>query len=292
MKLTILGSGTAVPLLDRNCAGYLLEINNTRENQSVVSEFGEISERKGAFAFDSSLASHRFSVPRKFKKFSREKLLFDSGAGTIRRLLELKINLFDIDNLFYTHLHNDHINDLGAIIWSNNYGGIRKNPLNLYGPKGLKQYYNILVKKLLKPAKINFKINVKELTKSAVKIKNITVKTNEIRHSITTKSIAYRIKHQNKTLVYAGDAEYCNEVIEVAMNADALLIECSFPDNKRIKGHLTPSLAGKIASKAKVKRLILTHFYPEALKADIKKQCKKRFKGEVILAKDKMKINL
>ena len=26
MKLTILGSGTAAPLLDRNCAGYLLEV--------------------------------------------------------------------------------------------------------------------------------------------------------------------------------------------------------------------------------------------------------------------------
>ena len=249
MKLTILGSGTAAPLLDRNCAGYLLKINN-------------------------------------------KKLLLDSGAGTIRRLLELKIDLFEIEHIFYTHLHNDHINDLGAIIWSNNYGGIRKKALNLYGPYGFKQYYNILIKKLLKPTKINFKINVKELKNSAIKINDIEIKTHEIRHSSTTKSIAYRIKHQNKTLVYAGDAEYCDEAIETAINADVLLIECSFPDNKKIEGHLTPSLAGKIASKAKVKRLILTHFYPEALKADIKKQCEKEFKEEIILAKDKMTINI
>src|SRR3989338_1169365 len=113
MKLTILGSGTAAPMLDRNNAGYLLEIDN-------------------------------------------EKLLFDSGAGTIRRLLELKVDLFDIDNIFYTHLHNDHINDLGAIIWSNNYGGIRKRALNIFGPRGFKKYCNILIKKLLKPTKINF----------------------------------------------------------------------------------------------------------------------------------------
>lgn len=247
MKLTILGSGTAAPVLERNCAGHLLEIDN-------------------------------------------EKLLFDSGAGSIRRLLELKVNLFDIDNIFYTHLHNDHINDLGAIIWSNNYGGIRKKPLNLHGPYGFKQYYNILLKKLLKPNKLYFKINVKELKNSIIKIGNTKIKTQEIKHSATTKSIAYRIEHKNKVFVYAGDAEYCNEIIEVSKDADALLIECSFPDNKKTEGHLTPSLVGKLAAKANVKQLILTHFYPEILKTDIKKGCRKEFNGEIILARDKMRI--
>src|SRR3989344_3289145 len=139
MRLTILGSGTAAPLLSRNCAGYLVESG-------------------------------------------KKKLLFDSGAGTIRRLLELKIDLFEIDHIFYTHLHNDHINDLGAIIWSNNYGGTRKRALNLYGPKGFKKYCNILIKKLLKPTKINFQLNIKELKKSSIEIKNIKIKTNPIVH--------------------------------------------------------------------------------------------------------------
>ena len=120
----------------------------------------------------------------------------------------------------------------------------------------------------------------------------MTIKTSPTKHSTTTKSITYRIEHQNKSLVYTGDTDYCSETIQAAKNTDVLLIECSFPDNKRIEGHLTPSLAGRIASKAKVKRLILTHFYPEALKADIKKQCEKVFKREIILARDKMKINI
>ena len=249
MKLAILGSGTAAPLLDRNCAGYIIEAGG-------------------------------------------EKLLFDSGAGTIRRLLELRYDLFEIGDIFYTHLHNDHINDLGAVIWSSNYGGIRKKPLNLYGPQGFKEYFDILLKRLLKPTKINFKINVRELKKSIIKIKNITISTNEIKHSSTTKSIAYRVEHKNKVVVYTGDTEYCNEAIEIAENADALLIECSFPDSKKVKEHLTPSLAGRIAAKAAVKTLILTHFYPEVLKTNIKKQCEKVFSGKIILAKDKMRINI
>ena len=247
MRLTILGSGTAAPLLARSCAGYLVEADS-------------------------------------------QKLLFDSGAGTIRRLLEIKESLFEIGHIFYTHLHNDHINDLGAIIWSNNYGVVRKKPLNLYGPKGFKKYFDILLNKLLKPGKLNFKINVKELKKSTVKINAITIKTFPIKHSNTTKSIAYRIGHKNKSLAYIGDTGYNTQAISAAKNADFLMAECSLP--KEAEGHLTPALAGKIAAKASVKNLILTHFYPEVLKTDIKKQCSGEFKGNIILAKDRMKINI
>lgn len=247
MKLTILGSGTAAPLLQRNCAGYLVEANN-------------------------------------------QKIMFDSGAGTIRRLLELNYNLFDIQHIFYTHLHNDHINDLGAIIWSNNYGGKRKKPLNLYGPKGFKKYFSILLDKLLKPSKLNFKLNVSELKKSTVKIRDATIKTFPIKHSDTTKSVAYGIEHKNKLLVYMGDTGYNAQAINAAKNADFLIIECSVP--KEVEGHLTPALAGRIAAKTNAKNLILTHFYPEVLKTNIKKQCAKEFKGNIILAKDKMRIKI
>lgn len=247
MKLTILGSGTAAPLLERNCAGYLVEAGN-------------------------------------------QKLLFDSGAGTIRRLLEIKANLFDIGHIFYTHLHNDHINDLGAIIWSSNYGGKRKKPLNLYGPKGFKKYFGILLDKLLKPTKLNFKINLKELKNSELGISPIMIKTFPIRHSSTTKSVAYRIRHKGKLLAYLGDTGYNAQAINAAKDADFLMVECSAP--KEVEGHLTPVLAGKIAAKANVKNLILTHFYPEVLKTNIRKACSREFGGRIILARDRMKIKI
>src|SRR3990167_2364913 len=70
-----------------------------------------------------------------------KKILFDSGAGTIRRLLELKVDLADIDFIFYTHLHNDHINDLGAIICANNYGFGMMHALNLFRPVVFETYF-------------------------------------------------------------------------------------------------------------------------------------------------------
>lgn len=249
MKLTILGSGTAMPWLERSNAAYILEVDG-------------------------------------------RKLLLDSGAGTIRRLLEVKVGLLDIEDIFYTHLHNDHINDLGAIIWANNYGLKRKKPLYLYGPKGIRKYCNILMKKLLKPSKVYFDLKVTELKNSKLLIGNVHVETFQTKHSLSTRSVIYRFKHENKIFVYTGDTEYCEEAIKAAESADVLLAECSHPDNLKADGHLTPSLAGKIAAKAGVKTLILTHFYPAVLKSNIKKQCGKEFGGNIIVAKDKLSINI
>ena len=228
--------------------------------------------------------------------------MFDSGAGTIRQLLKLKVNLLDIDNIFYTHLHNDHINDLPAIIWSNNYGTFRKKSLNVYGPNGFKKYFGTLMKKILKPEKLIYSIKVKEMKNGSIikiPIKNksnnknsiinqknnyIIIKSVKSKH--TESSVSYRIEYNNKSIVYSGDTDYSNEIIEISKNADLLILECSFPDSKKMEGHLTPSLCGKIATKANVKKLVLTHLYPECDKVDIKKQCSKEFNGKIVVAKD------
>ncbi len=248
MRITILGSGIATPLIYRNMSGYLLEAD-------------------------------------------RKKILFDSGAGIIKQLFKLKVNLLGINHIFYTHFHTDHINDLPAIIFSNNYGNYRKKALNLYGPVGFKRYYNILMKKILK-IKLKYDIKVKEMkNNSLINLNNLTIKSIKVKHSIKN-SISYRVDYNNKSIVYGGDTDYCNNIIKISKNADLLILECSTPNNKKIKGHLTPSLCGKIATKAKAKKLVLTHFYPEYDVTDMKKQCSKEFKGKIILAKDLMKIKI
>jgi len=190
MNLTVLGSGTAAPRLDRNMSGYLLEVDG-------------------------------------------KKMLFDSGPGTVRQLLKVKADLLDIDQVFYTHFHNDHINDLSAIIWSNNYGCARKNTLNLYGPKGFKKYFKVLMKKIMKPTKLYYGINIEEMWNNSItKIslnnkKNLKIKSIKSKH--TDSSISYRIEYENKSIVYSGDTDFSDNIIGISKDADLLLLECSFP---------------------------------------------------------------
>ena len=93
-------------------------------------------------------------------------------------------------------------------------------------------------------------------------------------------------------MVYSGDTDYCDNIVKLGREADVLILECSFPDERKTEGHLTPSLAGKIAREASCKKLLLTHFYPVFQGHDILAECRKEFSGEIILAEDGMKITV
>ncbi|MDZ7798919.1 MAG: MBL fold metallo-hydrolase [Patescibacteria group bacterium] len=129
------------------------------------------------------------------------------------------------------------------------------------------------------------------------KAKNFQVKsvyTWKQGHTFSPYAVAYRIEYKGKSMVYAGDIcfDYPKSLLEISKNTDLLLIESSMPNQNKVKSHLTPSQAGKIASKAKVKKLVLTHFYPECEKYDLKKQAQKTYKGPIVLAKDLMQIEI
>jgi ribonuclease BN (tRNA processing enzyme) len=59
-----------------------------------------------------------------------------------------------------------------------------------------------------------------------------------------------------------------------------------------VDGHMTPKLAARVAKEAGIKKLILTHFYPEVENEPIVEIIKKEFSGEVILGSDLTRIAL
>lgn len=257
MKITILGSGNASINEDRHESSYLLEHNG------------------------------RY-------------YLFDSGAGTLYQLLKKGFDTTEIDNIFYTHFHNDHINDLPAIIWSNNYHHNPKtNTLNIYGPKRIRDYVNMLIKNILAfntkqensddaIKKFRYSINVNEITNKEFELDGLKIKTQELKHF---KNIAYRIEHNNKVFVYTGDTGYCDELIEICKNADICIMECGvLIDENNL--HMTPELCAKAAKHSKIKKLVLTHRYPELDNVDVIKIVKKEFDGEVVLAEDFLEFTL
>jgi len=124
-----------------------------------------------------------------------------------------------------------------------------------------------------------------------VALGDLWIKTLPLEH--TPESVGYRIASpQGRTVVYAGDTDYCPNIVELARGADLLLLECSFPEGRKVNGHLTPSLAGRIAQEAECRRLVLTHLYPPCDQSDIRGDCRKVFDGEVLLAEDMMRITI
>jgi ribonuclease BN (tRNA processing enzyme) len=51
-------------------------------------------------------------------------------------------------------------------------------------------------------------------------------------------------------------------------------------------------MAGDIASRAGVRRLMLTHFYPACDQADIEAECRRTYSGPLVLARDLLRLTL
>ena len=105
-------------------------------------------------------------------------------------------------------------------------------------------------------------------------------------------SVAYRLDGEGGALVYTGDTEYAESVVSLAQGAHTLLVECSFPDDSPVAGHLTPGGAARIASEAGVERVVLTHLYPSVDGPSLAAQVERRFGGEVVVAEDGLRLSV
>lgn len=230
--------------------------------------------------------SSYFFYPNKLK----ENWLIDIGEGAIFRLLEAGESYKEIDRIFITHTHPDHIGALIPLLLGLNYtpGYTRKKPLFLYGPKTIKRYLKVNLK-FAPYIKKDFPLEFIPLTPNKeIRIKECFLKVKKMKHFNPT--FGYRWNFDECIIVYGGDGGFSKELILLSENADLLILECSFPKSNPTPGHLTSYEAGKIAKEANVKKLLLTHFYPEILKMEEKEIIGEiklsGFEGEIILAKD------
>ena len=217
-------------------------------------------------------------------KVGHKFLLFDIGLGTLHKLLSLDIKHNDIDKIYLSHFHPDHTVELISFLFACNWSGVpRENPLDVVGC-GVRDFYenlNLAYYEHLTPK--NYTLNLVESIDCKCAEYAITAKP--MKHK--KESVGYRIEdNKGKSIVYSGDTDYCDEIIELATECDVLILESSFPDDLKTDGHLTPSLAAKIAKLSNCKKLILTHIYPESDKIDLKYQASLYFDKEIIVAKD------
>ncbi|MCU0644712.1 MAG: ribonuclease Z [bacterium] len=236
------------------------------------------------------------SAPGHLIMIENEPLLFDSGSGTLARLLKVGINYQQLNHVFYTHTHSDHTADLIPLLQAlrTTPGYTRKNEINLYGPEGFSDFIQVMAEIfgswLLVP---EFPLKVYDLGSDRLQFANWTVATLPMQHSRS--AIGYRIETaEGHSVVYSGDTDVCPEIIELAHQANVLILECSFPDVKKMKGHLTPSEAAQIAAQAECQHLILTHLYPpfDIIEAEIQSKVHKIFTGKISIAQDFMKIKI
>lgn len=246
--------------------------------------------------------------------------LVDMGNGTQARLIQAGIPFKDINAVMFTHLHLDHSEEFIPILINSWLQG--QDNLKLIGPPRIKQYHEFLMDfyredmayrawRTGRPLEKIRDIEIRELKgDNRFKLYDVSLSTTEVPHTIYT--LAMRFDSGGKSIVISGDLSYSENLIKLAKDSDILVIDTGRfirkkrpgsghpPKNrKRVetgdkdwsKPHASLDEVGKMAGKANVKKLVLTHFGPgEIDEAATKGILKKSYQGEIIFGKDLLEI--
>ena len=248
-----------------------------------------------------------------------ESYLIDFGPGVIRRASAFsptwggEFEAMEIENLkyaFLTHLHSDHSAGLADLILSP-WVLERNEPLNLFGPKGLKEMaekiseaYSVDIDYRIngsQPSNLEgYKTKVREISEGIIyRDKNIIVEAFENNHGDFKNSFGFVFTTHDKKIVFSGDTAYSEKVIEKAKGADVLVHEVysekGFKEKTKDwqvyhKAHHTSAPdVGYIASLSKPKKVVLSHIlFWGNTEESIIEEVKSNYDGEVIIAEDLM----
>ncbi len=191
---------------------------------------------------------------------ANEPLLFDCGAGALLRLAEAGFSPLEVDVALLTHLHLDHVSDLLALAKARWLLG--ENRMEVYGPEGTEEWFETVRGLYSYLADLDASFSVVG-PGDEFALKGMKIRAGEAVHSLP--ALGYRIESKTKAIVYSGDTEPTDSMRDLAEGADLLVHECSFPEPFVVTNHSTPKKLGETFRGAGVKRIVLTHLYPQTI---------------------------
>ncbi len=224
-------------------------------------------------------------------------LLFDFGPGTMNRLLQEGFTPDRIDAILLSHFHMDHTLDLWAYYFAARDGSFtRPDPAVLIASPMFTDLHLAITRAYGKhaepPPELDRLIPANpgpiDLAQGGSNLAGLRIIAGPVAHK--PESLAFRIEVEDRSLVYSGDTDYSPELVSLARGVDWLILEATRPDHQKLKGHLTPTLAGQMAREAGAGNLILTHLSPHHGDIDPAPSARKEFPGRVIAALDGMRI--
>ena len=261
-------------------------------------------------------------------RFDDEGILFDPGEGAQRQLLLAGQAVSAITRVCITHFHGDHCLGLPGIIQRMSLDGVA-HEVPVHYPGSGSAYFKRLrhASFFVDRSTIIARPIKREVTKGPLQVRRL-------RHSIDT--FGYRLVEPDgrrmipellaehgitgpaigqlqreggpmlekvsevkpgQIVAFVMDTGLCDAAVELAADADLLVIESTFLEDERElaawAGHLTAAQAGRIATAAGVRKLVLTHFsqrYQDS--STFGEEASKHFGGEIVVASELERIPL
>ncbi len=261
------------------------------------------------------------AAPAQMILIDQEAYVIDCGNGVAQQIVKAGVKLSAVRHIFLTHHHSDHNADYGNLMllaWAADLD----HRIDTYGPPPLQG----MTRQFLAMNDHDIATRIKdegrrplqqliyphEVRKEGVLIQTpkLTVTAARVKHPPVSPAYAYRFEHRGKSIVISGDTTYSENLIQLAKDADVLVHEimhtpaleqllATEPNAKRLKEHLlashsTAEQVGRVATEAKVKKLVLSHFvpggYPYLDDHVWLDAVRPYFTGEIIVGSDLMEI--
>ncbi|MBZ9734790.1 MBL fold metallo-hydrolase [Mesorhizobium sp. CA18] len=249
-------------------------------------------------------------------------IVVDCGLGVTRALTDAGVSLKALDLIFVTHLHSDHVLELAPLIHTAWTAGLA-TPVTVFGPPGTGYYWQCFCQAMEFDIEIRIidegrpdirdLITVEEFGEGSVlDERGLTVTSLRVDHPPVTDCFALRFEQGGKSVVFSADTAFFPPLAEFAKAADILVHEAMLEggverlvartgNGARLREHLLASHsfadeAGRIASDAGVKRLVLNHLIPADDPAigedDWIDAVRKTWAGDLTIARDGLVVGL
>lgn len=246
--------------------------------------------------------------------------LVDCGDGVARQLALAKLPVRQLRAVFITHQHSDHNAGYGPLFLLGWTAGL-STAVDTYGPPPLEA----MTKHLFDAYSYDIDLRIAdegrpplvplvrphEITAGGEVFKDdrvrVTATLND--HPPIAHSFAYRFDTADRSIVISGDTRVSKNLIFLARYADVLVHEVmsqaywerpDAPQTKAVIEHIIASHtdvadAARVAARANVKTLVLTHFVPtEGPDTPSEEEwlapARRHFKGEIVLGRDLLEL--
>jgi ribonuclease Z len=244
------------------------------------------------------------------------KFIFDAGRGAIQRLKQANVSFKDVDGVFFTHLHSDHVVGFPDLWLTGWVYGRREVPLRVWGPNGTKA----MTRHLTEAFEFDLKIRVDDgnasPTGAVIEARDISegvvydqdgVKVTAflVDHGPVKPAFGYRLDYLGRSVAISGDTRPSPNLVKYAKGVDLLIHEVAVPSLVKNSGraeasikailghHTTPEQAGEIFAQVKPKLAVYSHIvFPWATEQDVIPPTRKTYAGPLELGEDLMIIRV
>ncbi len=222
-------------------------------------------------------------------------ILLDFGPRTLSNLLKTGVDRHTIQYLIFTHYHTDHFSDFLPFFFDaichSMFSEVRSD-LTIYGPPGTKRLFRTMFRTFPNWSDPPFRVTLREVKDGPFTIGETKVVPLPMTHTDRQVCLGYRVESQDRSVAFSGDAMASPNLVSLCQDADVAILDCSFSSHAPGGSHMHAEDCGKVARKAKSKKLVLSHFYETADQSNVVSQARRFFKGPIVKGKDLLMLKI